>query len=84
MRSTLNMQFLGVRVPNLHPFHSMISRIQDIAHFRIFPLTPMLKFQSATFWGDCLNSSNFFCLMTALLFIKFGSNRIKTVTGVAF
>ncbi len=42
------------QVANFHPFHSTISLFQDIAHYRIFPLTPMLKFQSATiffnFW----------------------------------
>ncbi len=36
------------RVPNFHPFRSIIKRFQDIAHFIDFPLTPMLKFQSAT------------------------------------
>ncbi len=35
------------RVPNFRPFRSTISRFQDIPHFRIFPLTPMLKVQSA-------------------------------------
>ena len=40
------------RVPNFRPFHSTISRIQDIAHFMIFPFTPMLKFQSATKSAD--------------------------------
>ncbi len=32
------------------------STVLDIAHFMIFPVTPMLKFQSATFFfnlGDC-------------------------------
>ncbi len=42
------------RVQSFRPFRSTISRFQDIAHFRIFPLTPMLKFQSVTiffyFW----------------------------------
>ena len=32
--------------PKFHPFRYTISRFQDIAHFRIFPLTPRLKFQS--------------------------------------
>ena len=41
------MQFLGPRVPNFHPFCSSDSCFQDFAHFMIFPLTPMLKFQSA-------------------------------------
>ena len=34
--------------PILCSFGSMIIRFQEIAHFRIFPLIPMLKFQSAT------------------------------------
>ena len=41
-------QYIGQQVPNFHPFRSTISHFQDIAHFGIFPLTPMLKFQSAT------------------------------------
>ncbi len=48
MKSTLPIQYLGPRVPKCRPFRSMISRFQGIAHFRIFPLTPMFKFQSAT------------------------------------
>ncbi len=42
------MQYIRVRVPNFRPFRSTINRFQDVVHFRIFPLTPMLKFQSAT------------------------------------
>ncbi len=42
------MQFLGQWVPNFHPSHSTTSHFQDIAYFRIFPLTHMLKFLSAT------------------------------------
>ncbi len=33
--------------PRFHPFHPMISRFQDIAHFMIFPSTLMLNFRSA-------------------------------------
>ncbi len=36
--------------PNFRPFRSTISHFQDLAHFTIFPLTPMLKFQSAIFF----------------------------------
>ena len=48
MLSTLHMQYLHPRVTNCCPFCSTISRFQDIAHFRIFQLNPMLKYQSAT------------------------------------
>ena len=41
-------QYIGPQVTNVHPFRSTISHFQDIAQFRIFPLTPMLKFQSVT------------------------------------
>ena len=37
------MEFLGPRVPNFLPVRSMVSRFEDIAHVRIFPLTHMLK-----------------------------------------
>ncbi len=47
-QSTLHMYTVVPRVPNFRPFRSMVSRFQDIAHFRIFPLTPTLKFQSVT------------------------------------
>ncbi len=42
------MQYLGPRVPNFRPFRSTTICFQNIAHFRIFALTPTLKFQSAT------------------------------------
>ncbi len=34
--------------PKFHPFRSTASRFQDIVHFIIFPLNPMLKCQSIT------------------------------------
>ncbi len=45
MKSTLHTckQFLGLRVTHFHQFPSTISRFQYIAHFRMFPLTRMLK-----------------------------------------
>ena len=46
--STLNICTVVPRVPNFSPFHSTASCFQNIAHFRIYPLTPMLKFQSIT------------------------------------
>ncbi len=43
------MEARGPQVPHFDPFRSTDSRFQDIAHFMIFPLTPMLIFfQSAT------------------------------------
>ncbi len=48
MKSNPYKQFLRPWVPNFHPFHCTTSHFKDFAHFRIFPLTPMLKFQSAT------------------------------------
>ncbi len=47
-KSTLYVHLVGPWVPSFHTFCSIIIHFQDIAHFRIFPLTPMLKFQSAT------------------------------------
>ena len=45
MKSTLHMQHIGSRVPHFHSLCSMISLfVQNIA----LPLTPMLKFHSAT------------------------------------
>ncbi len=46
IKNTLPMCTVVPWVTNFCPFRSTISRFQDIAHFRIFPLTPMLKFQS--------------------------------------
>ena len=37
-------------VPIFRPFRSMISRFRDIPQFRFFPLTPLLKFQSAKYF----------------------------------
>ncbi len=75
------------RVPNLYPFRYTISRLQDIAHFRIFPLTHMLIFQSAikffNFGRLPIYTITFYSLMTTLFIIKFGSDRMKT-GGVAF
>ncbi len=87
MKSTLHTQYRGPRVPNFGPFGSTISRFQNIAHFRIFPLTPMLTFQSATKFlilADCQIIYSFNSLTTTLFIIKSGSARIKTVGGVAF
>ncbi len=40
------MQYIAPQDPNVHLIRSTISRFQDIPHFKVFPLTPMLKFQS--------------------------------------
>ncbi len=51
MKSTIHtsMHFAEVRIPNFHQCRSTtISGFEDIAHFRVFPLTSMLKLQSAT------------------------------------
>ena len=71
------------RVPNFHPFRSTISCFQDIAHFRIFPLTPMLKFQSAINRLP-IYTITFHSLMTTLFSVKFGSDRMKNGAGVVF
>ncbi len=47
MNSTLYMHLLGTRGINCPAFRSTISRFQEIEDFRIFPLIPILKFQSA-------------------------------------
>ncbi len=69
------------RVPNFHPFCSTISHFQDTVHFRIFPLTLMLKFEN---FKDRQNIHNFIIIMTALFIIKLGSDRKKTAGLVAF
>ncbi len=60
----------------------MISRFQDIAHFKIFPLTAMLKFQTAiivlNFSRSPIYTINFYSLMTTLFITKFGSGWMKT------
>ena len=48
MKSTLQCSTSRPRVRNGRPSRSTVSRFQGVAHFRIFPLTSMLKFQSAT------------------------------------
>ena len=47
IKSTLPMCAVVPRVPNVCPFRSTMSCFQDIAHFRIFTCSPMIKFQSA-------------------------------------
>ena len=68
--------FLGPRVPNFHPFHYMISHFQDIAHFKIFLLTSMLNFHSATKFsklGKLQKKSNNLCSpMVANVLVMFG------------
>ncbi len=44
IKSVIHMQLLIPRVTNFHPFRSTISRFQDMEHFRICPLAPMLNF----------------------------------------
>ena len=81
IKSTLPICTVVARVPNFRPFHSTISRFQDIAHFSIFPLIHMLKFQSAIEFLNVgrvlIYTISFYSLMTTLLFIKFGSDRGK-------
>ncbi len=68
------MQYIRVRVPNFRPFRSTINRFQDVVHFRIFPLTPMLKFQSATIFflifADRQNIHNFTFPYDSLIYHK--------------
>ena len=67
--------------PKFSSIRSAISRFQDIAHFRIIPLTPMLKFQSATkfliFWHIAKTVITLHSPITALFITKFGSDRIN-------
>ncbi len=44
IKSSLHVCTVVPRVPNFRPFRSTISHFQDLTYFRIFPLTPMLKF----------------------------------------
>ncbi len=54
----------------------MISRLQDLAHFRIFLLTPMLKItkchKSCNFWHVSKIFITLHSFMTPLFIIKFG------------
>ena len=64
------------------------SAVFKILHaFTIFPLTPMLKFQSATkfliSWQIAKAFITLYSLMATLLIIKLGSDQMKTVEGVA-
>ncbi len=77
------------RVPNFRPFRSTISRFQDVAHFRIFPLTPMVKFHKVPqfffyFWQIAKTFITLHSLMAALFIVLCGSDWIKTVGGTAF
>ncbi len=87
-KSTLHMCTVGPQVPNFPPFCSTISRFRDISHFRIFPLTPMLKFHSATKfvklgWLAREVIAYLHSIMVANVLIAFDWHRMKTV-GVAF
>ncbi len=86
--STLHTHFLRSRGPNFHLFRSMISSFQEIVHFRIFPLTPMLTFQSATIfftkWPIVKKSNHLYSTMAASILIKFGWDLMKTVGVAAF
>ncbi len=64
-----------------HRFRSS-SSLQDITHFRIFPLTPMLEFESVTKFLAKKRNSLYFTIV-AYVRIKFQWKRMKTV-GVAF
>ena len=78
------------RVPNICPFRSTISRFQDITHFKIFPLTPMLKFvpqkchKICIFWEIAKIFITLYFPITTSFTIKFGSNRMQIVGEVAF
>ena len=73
------------RVPNFRPFRSTISRFQDIAHFRNFPLTPVLKFHKVfNFRQIAKISISLYTLITALFVMKFRPEPMKTVGGVTF
>ena len=86
------MQFLGQRVPNFHPLHSTISCFQNIAHFAIFLLTPMLKFQNATnksffsIWQIAETSISLYSTMIAKVLIHkvWVRTKMETVGGVPF
>ncbi len=59
----------------------MIIGFQDIPHFRIFPLTPILKFQNATYFntGPIAKKSNSpYSTMVDYVLIKFGWDHMKT------
>ncbi len=82
------MQYLRGRIPNFRPLCHTISRFQDITYFRIFALTPMLKFQIATkvliFGRSPKEITTLYPCMTVWFIVRFGSDQIKTVGEVAF
>ncbi len=51
------MHYLGPLVPNVHPCRSTIIRCQDIAHFTIFPWTPMWKTYNCQCNCKCINNT---------------------------
>ena len=75
-------------IKNFRPFQSLIIRFQDIAHFKIFPLTPVLKVQGVAIFLFFLQITKTFIIlhsfMIALFIITSGSDRRTTVGGVAF
>ncbi len=60
MKSTQHMCTVVPQIQNFRPFRSTISRFQDIAHFRIFPLTYMLKFQRVTKFSILVDRQNIY------------------------
>ncbi len=67
-------------------YDRLFSRYRVIVHFTIFPLTLMLKLQSAIFltWPIAKKSNCLYCTMVANVLIKFGWYQMKTVGRVAF
>ncbi len=77
------------QVPNFCPFRSAIGHFQDFPiDFRGLPIDSHVKISNChnifKFWQIAKISITVYFPMTALLIIKFGSNQMKTVGGVAF
>ncbi len=77
--------FLELRVPNFHPFRSTANTFQDIAHFMIFPLNSILKFQSATYFLKLgWLPKRLYSTMVVNGLMKIDWRWVKPVGGVAF
>ncbi len=83
-----------IYVHSLHPEAQIFVRfalrsaVFEIFHNLGFPMTPMLKFRSATkfliFCQIAKISTTLYSPMTAVFIIKFGPDWMQTVAGVAF
>ncbi len=83
------MQYIGPRVPNFHPFLALRSAVfkEDMAHFKIFPLSRTLNFKVPHNCYFLVNRQNIYTFIFPydyLIYNKFGSDWMKILGRVAF